>query len=63
VPLGQMLDRVRSTMPQDKPLTLSRQQTADALAFIFSANKIPPGKAELPRQAEMLNLIQFKSSK
>ena len=63
VPLGQMLDRVRATMPQDKPLTLSRQQTADALAFIFSANKIPPGKAELPRQAEMLNLIQYKASK
>ena len=58
-----MLDRVRATMPQDKPATLSRQQTADALAFIFSANKIPAGKAELPRQAEMLTLIQFKSSK
>src|SRR6476661_5140950 len=41
VPLDQMLDRVRATMPQDKPATLSRQQTADALAFIFSANKIP----------------------
>ena len=63
VPLDQMLDRVRATMPMDKPMTLSRQQTADALAFIFSINKIPAGKAELPRQAEMLNLIQFKASK
>ena len=63
VPLGQILDRVRSTMPMDKPLSLSRQQTADALAFIFSINKIPAGKAELPRQAEMLNLIQYKPSK
>ena len=63
VPLGQMLDRVRSTMPLDKPMTLSRQQVADVLTFIFSVNKIPAGKAELPRQAEMLNLIQFKASK
>jgi mono/diheme cytochrome c family protein len=63
VPLDQMLDRVRSTMPQDKPATLSRQQAADALAFIFSINKIPAGKDELPRQAEMLNLIQYKASK
>jgi S-disulfanyl-L-cysteine oxidoreductase SoxD len=63
VPLGQMLDRVRATMPQDKPATLSRQQTADVLTFIFSANKIPAGKTELPRNAEMLNMIQFKASK
>jgi mono/diheme cytochrome c family protein len=63
VPLDQMLDRVRATMPMDKPATLSRQQTADALAFIFSINKIPAGQAELPRQAEMLNLIQYKASK
>jgi S-disulfanyl-L-cysteine oxidoreductase SoxD len=63
VPLDQMLDRVRATMPQDKPATLSRQQTADALAFIFSINKMPAGTAELPRQAEMLNLIQYKASK
>jgi S-disulfanyl-L-cysteine oxidoreductase SoxD len=63
VPLDQMLDRVRATMPMDKPMSLSRQQTADALAFIFSINKMPAGKDELPRQAEMLNLIQFKASK
>ena len=63
VPFSQMLDRVRSTMPLDKPATMSRQQIADVLAFIFSFNKIPAGKAELPRQAEMLNLIQYKASK
>ena len=63
VPLDQMLDRVRLTMPMDKPASLSRQQTADALAFILSINKIPAGKTELPRQAEMLTLIQYKASK
>jgi mono/diheme cytochrome c family protein len=63
VPLDQMLDRVRLTMPLDKPATLSRQQTADALAFLFSINKIPAGKTELPRQAEFLNLIQYKALK
>jgi mono/diheme cytochrome c family protein len=63
VTLDQMLDRVRLTMPQDTPASLSRQQTADAMAFLFSINKIPPGKTELPRQAEMLALIQYKASK
>ena len=63
VPLDQMLDRVRLTMPMDKPASMSRQQTADALAFILSVNKMPAGKTELPRQAEMLNLIHYKASK
>jgi len=63
VPLSQMLDRVRATMPLDKPATMSRQQIADVLAYIFSVNKIPAGKVELPRQAEMLNLIQYKAPK
>ena len=63
VPLDQMLDRVRSTMPLDKPATLSRQQAADVLTYIFSVNKVPAGKVELPRQAEMLNLIQFRASR
>jgi len=59
VPLDQMVDRVRASMPLDKPMTLSRQQTVDVLTYVFSANKIPAGKTELPRQAEMLNLIQY----
>jgi mono/diheme cytochrome c family protein len=63
VPLGEMVDRVRTTMPLDKPLTLSRQQTADVLTYVFSVNKIPAGKTELPRQAEMLNLIQYKAER
>lgn len=63
VPLGQMLDRVRVTMPLDKPSTMSRQQIADVLSYIFSYNKIPAGKTELPRQAEMLNLIEYKAPK
>jgi mono/diheme cytochrome c family protein len=63
VTLDQMLDRVRLTMPQDKPASMSRQQTADALAFLLSINKIPAGKTELPREAEMLAQIQFKATK
>jgi mono/diheme cytochrome c family protein len=63
VTLDLMLDRIRTTMPVDKPASLSRQQIADLLSFIFSANKFPAGKTELPRQAEMLTLIQFKATK
>jgi quinoprotein glucose dehydrogenase len=63
VPLGDMLERLRQSMPLDKPATLSRQQCADVLAFIFSVNKFPAGKTELSRQAEILNTITFKVTK
>lgn len=63
VPLGQMVDRMRATMPLDKPSTLSRQQTADVLTYILSMNKVPAGKTELPRQVDILNTITFKATK
>jgi mono/diheme cytochrome c family protein len=63
VPLGQMVDRMRATMPLDKPNTLTRQQTADVLTYILSVNKVPPGKTELPRQVDLLNTITFQATK
>ena len=63
VPLGQMVDRIRATMPQDKPNTLTRQQTTDVLTYILSVNKVPAGKTELPRQVDLLNTITFKATK
>jgi len=61
--MGDLLDRTRTTMPMNKPGTLSRQQVADLLAFVLSANKFPAGAAELPRQAELLAQITFLATK
>jgi len=63
VSMGDMLERTRVSMPMSKPGTLSRQQVADLLAFVLSANKFPAGEAELPRQAEVLNQIVFLATK
>jgi len=63
VALGDMVERMRVSMPQDKPGTLSRQQTADVLAYILSVNEYPAGKTDLPRQTEILNQIQFRAAK
>jgi mono/diheme cytochrome c family protein len=63
VSMGAMFDRVRMSMPQDKPATMTRQQVADVLAFILRANKFPAGKSELARQTDLLNAIEFKSEK
>jgi quinoprotein glucose dehydrogenase len=61
--MGDMLERTRTSMPMDKPGTLSRQQVADVLAFVLSANKLPAGKSELPRQSELLSTIKFLAQK
>jgi quinoprotein glucose dehydrogenase len=61
--MGDMLERTRTSMPLDKPGTLSRQQIADVLAFVLSVNKMPAGTTELPRQAEILSGITFLAQK
>jgi len=61
--MGDMLERTRTTMPMDKPGTLSRQQIADVLSFVLSVNKMPAGSTELPRQTEILNGVTFLAQK
>jgi cytochrome c len=61
--MGDLFDRVRKTMPLSNPGRLTRQQDADILAFLLSANKFPAGNAELYRQSEMLREIRFESTK
>jgi S-disulfanyl-L-cysteine oxidoreductase SoxD len=63
VTVGDLLERVRVSMPNDRPGTLSRQQTADVLAYVFSINRFPAGKAELARQTELLKQIKFDATK
>ena len=61
--LGDLFDRIRKTMPQSKPGSLTRQQDSDVLAFMLSVNKFPAGKTELYRQSEMLKEIRFETKK
>lgn len=59
-PLSDLFDRIRISMPQDKPGTVSRSQAADLVAYILSFNKAPAGKAELPAEAEVLKGITIR---
>ena len=45
----------------DKPGTLSRQQTADVLAYMLSLSKTPPGTTPLPADAGALAQITYRS--
>jgi S-disulfanyl-L-cysteine oxidoreductase SoxD len=61
--VGDLFERIRKTMPQDKPGRVTRQEKADVLAYILSFNKFPSGKSELRHQAEWLKQIQFEESR
>ena len=61
--IGDLFERIRATMPLDKPGTLSRQQNADLVAFVLKANMWPAGTTELSRDLGALKQIRIQSSK
>ena len=61
--VGDLFDRIRTTMPQDRPASLSRDQYADILAFVLKANAFPAGQKELDRRSEYLKAIRFTAAK
>lgn len=61
--VGDLFDRIRTTMPADAPGRLNREKTADILAEILSANQFPSGSMELPRQSEVLKEIRIEATK
>ena len=58
-----LFERIKISMPQDNPGGLSRQQTADILAFVLSRGGFPSGTIELAREAEVLKQIRFEALK
>ena len=60
VPLGDLFERMRMSMPQDKPGSLSRPQNADILSYMLRVNGFPAGEKPLEGQAGALGQITFK---
>jgi mono/diheme cytochrome c family protein len=58
-PLSDLFERIRVSMPQDKPGSLGRQQAADVVSYILSFNRAPAGQTELPADAEVLKAIKI----
>jgi quinoprotein glucose dehydrogenase len=58
--VGDLFERIRTTMPADRPGKLTREQDADVLAYMFSVSEFPPGKAELERRTEVLKQIRIE---
>ena len=61
--VGDLFERIRISMPQNAPGSLSGQQNADILAFVFSVNKFPAGTSDLPKEAGILKQIKFEAKK
>lgn len=56
--LAQLFERIRETMPQNKPNSLSPDETAALVAYILSGNQLPAGETALPSDLEILKEIR-----
>jgi S-disulfanyl-L-cysteine oxidoreductase SoxD len=61
--VGDLVERIRVSMPLNSPGALSRQQNTDVVAYILRFNQFPAGKDELPRETQALKQILFKASR
>ena len=55
--VAELFEKTHSSMPATAPGSLTEQQTADILAYIFSVAKYPAGTTELQATAEPLKAI------
>ena len=61
--MGDLFERVRATMPRDKPGKLSRDVNADITAYMLSVGQFPAGSAELSRDTQVLKQIRIDAVK
>jgi quinoprotein glucose dehydrogenase len=61
--LGDLFERIRTTMPADRPGKLTREQNTDILAHILHVGDFPAGAAELSARTEYLKQIRIEAVK
>jgi quinoprotein glucose dehydrogenase len=61
--VGGLFERIRTTMPKEKPGSLSREAGTDITAYVLSVNQFPAGAAELPSDGAILNRIRIDAVK
>ena len=61
--VGELYDRIRTTMPFDRPGQLSRDTYADVLAYVLKYNGFPAGQTELDKRSEVLAAMKFVATK
>jgi mono/diheme cytochrome c family protein len=58
--IGDLVDRIRTSMPADNVGSLNTQSSTDIVAYIMQANKFPTGQEELKADRTFLKTITFK---
>lgn len=58
--VGDLHDRIRLTMPADSPGKLSRQLSADIVAYLLSVNDFPAGSRVLENETVPLKQIRLE---
>jgi quinoprotein glucose dehydrogenase len=62
-PVADLFDLIQSTMPQDKPGSLTPDQAVDVISFLLKSNQFPAGKDELKNDPAILkNIIITKKA-
>ena len=61
--LGDLYEKVQTTMPATAPGTLMPAQTADVIAFVLKSSKYPTGSTALEGKTEALLPIQIDAPK
>ena len=58
--VGDLADRIRTSMPLDDVGSLNVQLSADITAYLLQANNFPAGQAELPADRGAMKAIAIK---
>jgi mono/diheme cytochrome c family protein len=61
--LGDLFERIRISMPQNAPGSLSREQNASILSFILKKGGAPAGTTALGQTKEALDQTKFSAQK
>ena len=58
--VGDLYDKINTSMPASAPGSLMPQQTSDILAYMFSKSNFPAGSAELSVKQDELTQIKIE---
>ena len=62
-PVGELFDKINTTMPKTEPGSLKPEQSAELVAYILRELKAPAGTADLTSKLDDLNKITIDRSK
>ena len=61
--LGDLYERIRTSMPSDDPGKVTGQQKVDIIAYMLRVGAFPAGMTELPRDQPLLTQIKYLATK